>query len=279
MKKSFVKLSTIVIFFLALMLSSCDPAFDETLKIKNELDRDIKAFLAHNSNADTITIKPDEVATVQTRGGMGHSQFSYSGDQMDIVPIIIFDDSVFYKVDIMNGWDLVNTFEKSIFKKSCWEILSAEDKKWRENYEALYRITEEDYQNALLLNGRRPHASGFSVSSCLDEDRRGYYDSDTIYVTAIDDSSLKIRTTNTLFNCCSEEFWEEVSVEGNDIAVSMYEYYEIPCDCECPRSVEFVLNNLEIGQTYNILLSKGGGYGYFRFEIVFEKNTNMMFVR
>ena len=152
MKKSFVKLSTIVFFSLMLMLSSCDPGFDETLKIKNELDRDIKAFLAHNSNADTITIKPDEVATVQTRGGMGHSQFSYSGDQMDIVPIIIFDDSVFYKVDIMNGWDLVNTFEKSIFKKSCWEILSAEDKKWRENYEALYRITEEDYQNALILN-------------------------------------------------------------------------------------------------------------------------------
>ena len=122
--------------------------------------------------------------------------------------------------------------------------------------------------------------SDFSVSSCLDEDRRVYYDSDTIYVTAIDDNSLKIRTTHTLFNCCSEEFWEELSMNGNEIRVYMYEDDSEPCDCVCPVSVEFVLSNLELGQTYNIVLSRGGsGYGYFSFEVVFEKDTDLMFIK
>ena len=42
-----------------------------------------------------------------------------------------------------------------MFKKSCWEILSTIDKKGYEEYEVLYRITEEDYENALILNGNK----------------------------------------------------------------------------------------------------------------------------
>ena len=124
-----------------------------------------------------------------------------------------------------------------------------------------------------------PSAGDFLVSSCLDEDRRGYYDSDTIYVTAIDDNSLKIRTTNTLFNCCSEEFWEDVTVDGNNITVSMYEDAEVPCDCVCPRSVVFVLNNMEIGKTYNIFLLKSDDYVYYKFELVFDEGIDLMFIR
>lgn len=124
-----------------------------------------------------------------------------------------------------------------------------------------------------------PGVSDFLVSSCLDEDRRGYYDSDTIYVTAIDDNSLKIRTTNTLFNCCSEVFWEDVTVDGNNITVSMYEDAEVPCDCVCPRSVVFVLNNMEIGKTYNIFLLKSDDYVYYKFELVFDTNADLMFIR
>ena len=123
------------------------------------------------------------------------------------------------------------------------------------------------------------NVSDFLVSSCLDEDRRGYYDSDTIYVTAINDNSLKIRTTNTHFNCCSEEFWEDVTVDGNNITVSMYEDAEVPCDCVCPRSVVFVLNNMEIGKTYNIFLLKSDDYVYYKFELVFDTNADLMFIR
>jgi hypothetical protein len=113
----------------------------------------------------------------------------------------------------------------------------------------------------------------------LDEDRRGYYDSDTIYVTAIDDNSLKIRTTNTLFNCCSEVFLEDVTVDGNNITVSMYEDAEEPCDCVCPRSVVFALNNMEFGKTYNIFLLKSDDYVYYKFELVFDEGIDLMFIR
>ena len=123
------------------------------------------------------------------------------------------------------------------------------------------------------------NVSDFLLSSCLDEDRRGYCDSDTIYVTAIDDNSLKIRTTNTLFNCCSEVFLEDVTVDGNNITVSMYEYAEVPCDCVCPRSVVFALNNMEFGKTYNIFLLKSDDYVYYKFELVFDEGIDLMFIR
>ena len=124
-----------------------------------------------------------------------------------------------------------------------------------------------------------PNVSDFLVSSCMDEDRRGYYGSDTIYVTAINDNSLKIRTTNTHFNCCSEEFWEDVTVDGNNITVSMYEDAEVPCDCVCPRSVVFALNNMEFGKTYNIFLLKSDDYVYYKFELVFDEGIDLMFIR
>ena len=124
-----------------------------------------------------------------------------------------------------------------------------------------------------------PSAGDFLVSSCLDEDRRGYYDSDTIYVTAIDDNSLKIRTTNTLFNCCSEVFWEESSMNGNEIRVYMYEDDSEACDCVCPRSVVFALNNMEFGKTYNIFLLKSDDYVYYKFELVFDEGIDLMFIR
>ena len=123
------------------------------------------------------------------------------------------------------------------------------------------------------------NVSDFLVSSCLDEDRRGYYDSDTIYVTAIDDNSLKIRTTNTLFNCCSEVFWEESSMNGNEIRVYMYEDDSEACDCVCPRSVVFALNNMEFGKTYNIFLLKSDDYVYYKFELVFDEGIDLMFIR
>lgn len=120
--------------------------------------------------------------------------------------------------------------------------------------------------------------SDFSVSECLEKYRGLMYDdNDTIYAVAVNDSSLMIRTI-AYFNCCSEEFWEELSMEGNKIRIEMFEDDKEPCDCYCPVSVEFVLSNLELGQTYKIILSRGV-YGYFSFEVVFEKDTDLMFIR
>ena len=82
---------------------------------------------------------------------MGTSQFSYTNTDryLQEYPVIIFDNSVAYT---SKNTELIKQFEKSIFKMSCWEILFFEDRKMSDNCEVLYTITEEDYQNAIILN-------------------------------------------------------------------------------------------------------------------------------
>lgn len=123
----------------------------------------------------------------------------------------------------------------------------------------------------------QPEFYGFSISECLEDEHGKSVVNDTVYAVTIDESSLKIKTTNTYFNCCSEEFWEESNMNGNEISVYMYEDNLIPCDCVCPRSVEFILNNLVIGQTYKIILSRNE-YEYYSFELVFDEGTDLMFL-
>ena len=147
MKKLLKKLSGIALFSLCALLSSCDPGFHDTFKVKNGLDRDIKAF--NNTTYDTITIKSGKMEIVEENDGIGISQFENQGEYfIDSYPRIIFDDSIVYEIG--NQWDLATSFKRSIFKKSCWEILEANDK--ANTYKVLYTITEEDYQNALILN-------------------------------------------------------------------------------------------------------------------------------
>ena len=137
-------------------------------------------------------------------------------------------------------------------------------------------LVEEDVEKP--STPQNVNISDFSVSECLEKYRGLMYDdNDTIYAVAVNDSSLMIRTI-AYFNCCSEEFWEELSMEGNKIRIEMFEDDKEPCDCYCPVSVEFVLSNLELGQTYKIILSRGVYGGYFSFEVVFEKDTDLMFL-
>ena len=147
----------------------------------------------------------------------------------------------------------------------------------KSSYEHLsFKVSFEMETDMMLVYGNS-FVSDFSASDCIADDRETTFENDTIYAVAIDESSLKIKTTNTYFNCCSEEFWEETSVNGNEIHVYMYEDDLIPCDCECPISVEFILNNLVIGQTYNIVLSKEE-YVYFSFELLFDTDADLMFL-
>ena len=165
--KTFKKLSAIAIFSFAVLMSSCDPGFDDTYKVKNGLDRDIKLTQGrvYGTNekvrpSDTIIIKPDETKVVYQEGGIGFSPFDGIVLDIDYIlyeeyrPYIIFDDSINYKILDYSNEGIIKTFEKSIFKKSCWEILSRNE---NDNvHEVLYTITEEDYQNAVVLYGYKP---------------------------------------------------------------------------------------------------------------------------
>ena len=88
--KTLKKLSAIAIFSFAVLLSSCDPGFDDTYKVKNGLDRDVKLTQGRvygtNENvtpSDTITIKPDETKEVYQEGGIGISPFDGKVQNID----------------------------------------------------------------------------------------------------------------------------------------------------------------------------------------------------
>ena len=152
MKVKISRLKTFFFIFLIVLFSSCDPGFHDVYIMKNELLKEVKVIFSLNGVQDTTYIGPDVDCIVMVKDGMGQSEFSFNNEYIYDMPIIIFDEDVMYKVDTTTDWDLIKTFEKTMFKKSCWEILSTVDKKGYEEYEVLYRITEEDYHNALILS-------------------------------------------------------------------------------------------------------------------------------
>ena len=152
MKVKISRLKTFFFIFLIVLFSSCDPGFHDVYIMKNELLKEVKVIFSLNGVKDTTYIGPDVDCIVMVKDGMGHSEFSFNDEFIYDMPVIIFDEDVMYKVDTTTDWDLIKTFEKTMFKKSCWEILSTVDKKGYEEYEVLYRITEEDYHNALILS-------------------------------------------------------------------------------------------------------------------------------
>ena len=152
MKVKISRLKTFFFLFLIVLFSSCDPGFHDVYIMKNELLKEVKVIFSLNGVQDTTYIGPDVDCIVMVKDGMGHSEFSFNDEYIYDMPVIIFDEDVMYKVDTTTDWDLIKTFEKTMFKKSCWEILSTVDKKGYEEYEVLYRITEEDYHNALILS-------------------------------------------------------------------------------------------------------------------------------
>ena len=152
MKVKISRLKTFFFLFLIVLFSSCDPGFHDVYIMKNELLKEVKVIFSLNGVKDTTYIGPDVDRIVMVKDGMGHSEFSFNDEYIYDMPVIIFDEDVMYKVDTTTDWDLIKTFEKTMFKKSCWEILSTVDKKGYEEYEVLYRITEEDYHNALILS-------------------------------------------------------------------------------------------------------------------------------
>ena len=152
MKVKISRLKTFFFLFLIVLFSSCDPGFHDVYIMKNELLKEVKVIFSLNGVKDTTYIGPDVDCIVMVKDGMGHSEFSFNDEYIYDMPVIIFNEDVMYKVDTTTDWDLIKTFEKTMFKKSCWEILSTVDKKGYEEYEVLYRITEEDYHNALILS-------------------------------------------------------------------------------------------------------------------------------
>ena len=88
-----------------------------------------------------------------------------------------------------------------------------------------------------------PKVSDFVVSGCNDfvlytDNLRdnAYPYNDTIYVTTINETKLKISTTNTPFYCGTDTIWNEISAQGQNITVALL-YNDPWTDCICGHHV------------------------------------------
>ena len=131
---------------------------------------------------------------------------------------------------------------------------------------------------------QQPKVSGFFVSGCNDivlypDDLRDndYPYIDTIYVTTVDDTKLKISTTNTPFYCDVDTIRPEIQTQEQNISIELL-YEDSWADCLCGRHLDIIIENLKLGQTYSVCIKKDER-NYFQFEVTFGPDTNLMFVR
>lgn len=125
---------------------------------------------------------------------------------------------------------------------------------------------------------QQPKVSGFFVSGCNDIVlHRDNEQNDTIYVTAVDDTKLKISTTNTPFYCDVDTIRPEIQTQEQNISIELL-YEDSWADCLCGRHLDIIIENLKLGQTYSVSIKKDER-DYFQFEVTFGPDTNLMFVR
>ena len=126
---------------------------------------------------------------------------------------------------------------------------------------------------------RQPKVSDFFVSECNDNVilLRDGEPNDTIYVTTVDDTKLKISTTNTQFPCDAYTIRPEIQTQEQNISIELL-YEDSWDDCLCGRHLDIILENLKLGQTYSVSIKKDER-DYFQFEVTFGPDTNLMFVR
>jgi len=126
---------------------------------------------------------------------------------------------------------------------------------------------------------KQPKVSGFFVSECNDNVilLRDGEPNDTIYMTTVDDTKLKISTTNTLFPCDAYTIRPEIQAQEQNISIELL-YEDSWADCLCGRHLDIIIENLKLGQTYSVSIKKDER-DYFQFEVTFGPETNLMFIR
>lgn|GEM_PF-3457473 len=126
---------------------------------------------------------------------------------------------------------------------------------------------------------RQPKVSDFFVSECNDNVilLRDGEPNDTIYVTTVDDTKLKISTTNTQFPCDAYTIRPEIQAQEQNISIELL-YEDSWADCLCGRHLDIIIENLKLGETYSVSIKKDER-DYFQFEVTFGPDTDLMFVR
>ena len=150
---------------------------------------------------------------------------------------------------------------------------------------AIFALTALFVIGLLALEGcnkkeaRQPKVSDFFVSECNDNVilLRDGEPNDTIYVTTVDDTKLKISTTNTQFPCDAYTIRPEIQAQEQNISIELL-YEDSWANCICGRHLDIILENLKLGQTYSVSIKKDER-DYFQFEVTFGPETELMFIR
>ena len=150
---------------------------------------------------------------------------------------------------------------------------------------AIFALTALFVIGLLALEGcnkkeaRQPKVSDFFVSECNDNVilLRDGEPNDTIYVTTVDDTKLKISTTNTQFPCDAYTIRPEIQAQEQNISIELL-YEDSWANCICGRHLDIILENLKLGQTYFFSIKKDER-DYFQFEVTFGPETELMFIR
>ncbi|MGP1447740.1 MAG: hypothetical protein ACTTKO_09525 [Candidatus Limimorpha sp.] len=152
MKKLFIP-------YLSVLLACCscqhDPSYHEEYYVLNKLPYAVRVCTNHHpiSLTDSIittVVEPDnEVLFIDSHksayGNSGNDEFyEWICEQH----FVMFNDSIKIQYDTSTVG-----FDKTMWKKSCWELMYYNGKPRNTHYKLRYTIDEQDYQNALKQCG------------------------------------------------------------------------------------------------------------------------------
>jgi len=137
------------ILSLVIFCCSChyDPSFHEEYYVVNKMPTPVRITCSVIGLLDTLVLPSGSEALIKD---WYNNSYGDSGATLTIWAMsegaIFFNDSI-----TLNYSDAsASTFEKSMWKKACWEVLENNEKPRNTYYKLRYSIDEQDYKNAIL---------------------------------------------------------------------------------------------------------------------------------
>jgi len=137
-----------LIAIIAFICYSChyDSAYHEEYFVVNKMPKSLRIVCSVRGLLDTLDLQPECEVLIKD---WYDASYSDAGTTLSVWAMrdefICFNDSVVLKYSDLSA----SFFEKSLWKKECWEVLEYNGKPRNTYYKLRYAIDEQDYQNAL----------------------------------------------------------------------------------------------------------------------------------
>lgn len=144
----------LLIAIIVILNYSCqyDPTYHEEYFVLNKTTKSLRIVCSVRGLLDTLDLQPECEMLIKD---WYDANYCDAGTSISVWAmrdeIICFNDSVVLKYSDLSA----SYFEKSLWKKDCWEVLYYSGDSRNKHYKLLYTIDEQDYQNALVQCGYR----------------------------------------------------------------------------------------------------------------------------